>query len=454
MKRLEKVSIAAHFLQARWRWQVLRGPALAHYQEQRARRIVAYASEHAPFYRAHWSGHSLQHWRGLPTVDKRLMMASFDTFNTRGISREQAMEVALHAERERDFSPHLADLTVGLSSGTSGHRGLFLVSPREQAVWAGTILARALHTLPRGTLRVAFFLRSNSNLYEQVGSSVIRFRYFDLMLPLADAIVALNDFQPHLIIGPPSLLGFLSQARLAGTLRVNPQRLISVAEVLEQQEQHRIEAAFQAAVHQIYQCTEGLLAVSCARGSLHVQEDAVVLQFEPLPANEALSAPDHGAAGTAAGERVMPIVTDLWRTTQPIIRYRLNDVLQLASQPCACGSPFRVIRAIEGRCDDVCSFLAQAGGMRPFYPDTIRRMILLASQEITDYQVVQRHPGHLAIALAITPGMDFASIQASVQASVKTTIAHYACQPAQVEITEGIKSPAPGVKRRRVQCLI
>jgi hypothetical protein len=38
-----------------------------------------------------------------------------------------------------------------------------------------THFARALHHLPRRPLRVAFFLRSNSNLYEQVGNSLIQF---------------------------------------------------------------------------------------------------------------------------------------------------------------------------------------------------------------------------------------------------------------------------------------
>src|SRR5207245_10447167 len=102
---------------------------------------------------------------------------------------------------------------------------------------------------------------------------------------------------------------------------------------------------FNAPVHQIYQCTEGLLAVSCEQGSLHIQEDGVALQFEPLPGSDS---EDEG--------RVMPIVTDLWRGTQPIIRYRLHDVLQLDPQPSPCGSPFQVIRALEGRCDDICSF--------------------------------------------------------------------------------------------------
>jgi phenylacetate-CoA ligase len=150
----------------------------------------------------------------------------------------------------------------------------------------------------------------------------------------------------------------------------------------------------------------------------------------------------------------MPIVTDLWRTTQPIIRYRLNDILQLDPQPCPCGSTFRVIKAIEGRSDDVCYFTTYAGVPRAFYADTIRRMILLASADITDYQATQEAHGHLHIALEVKASASFASIVESVQQSVQQTLALYDCQPASVEISAGVDALAPGMKRRRVRNLV
>lgn len=434
--------VGGHFARARWRWKHLRGEALQRYQERRARAMVAYAERYSPFYRDHWAGQNLRDWRALPTVDKQLMMAHFDTFNTRGVGRDEAMRVALEAERSRDFRPVIRGLTVGLSSGTSGHRGLFLVSRWEQAAWAGTILARTLHHLPRGRLRVAFFLRSNSNLYEQVGGTLIQFRYFDLMLPLAEAVAALNDLQPHIIVGPPSLLGFLAIEREQGRLRCRPGRLISVAEVLEPQDEQRISGIFDAPVHQIYQCTEGLLAVSCERGSLHVQEDGVALQYESLPDGE--------TSDVESAKRVMPIVTDLWRRTQPIIRYRLNDVLRLESRPCSCGSAFQVIRSIEGRCDDVCHFASLDGDLRPFYPDTLRRMVLLASPDIADYQVVQEPQERLHVRLKLVPGASFEAVEGVVRESAKGMFEQYGCRMPEVMVEEGLELLKPGAKQRRV----
>lgn len=435
-RALSMLLILFHFAWARWRWHYLRGRRLRRWQETRARRAVAYARQRSPFYREHWRGHEPTHWRTLPTVDKRLMMDNFDLFNTRGVGREEALEVALRAERSRDFAPTLNGLTVGLSSGTSGHRGMFLADAWEQAAWAGNILSRTLHDIRPRRLRVAFFLRSNSNLYEKVGGLLVQFRFFDLMLPLEKAVTSLNDFGPDIVVGPPSLLGFLADARQEGRLGIRPERLVSVAEVLEPQDRQRLETVFGVPVHEIYQCTEGLLAVSCERGSLHIQEDLAVLQLEPLPGGDR--------------KRVTPVVTDLWRRTQPIIRYALNDVLQMEEQICPCGSPFRVISAIEGRSDDVCYFSKPDGRLRPFFPDTIRRAILLASPDVLDYQAFQERPGHLRVHLSVAESAHFEVAANQVRDLIHDTVDQYGCMAQEVTILEGLEPSAPGAKRRRV----
>lgn len=412
------------FLAARRRFRSLRGDALARYQDERARGIVAYARAHSPFYREHFDGTT--DWRELPTIDKQSMMARFDTFNTHGIRRDEAMAVALRAERDRNFSPTIDGLTVGLSSGTSGHRGLFLVDEHEQKTWAATILARALHRIRRTQL--AFFLRSNSNLYQRLGA-FLQFRYFDLMTPIEEAVAALNAYQPDLVVGPPSLLAVLAAHP---SLRITPRRLISVAEVLEPQDAERLRARFGVDVHQIYQCTEGLLAVSCARGALHMQEDIVAVQCED------------------AGEgRVVPIVTDLHRRTQPIIRYRLNDLLVLAPDECDCGSAFRVIERIEGRSDDICRFVQPDGALRTIFPDTLRRAILLAHDAIDDYQITQRKPGALDVRLRIT--RDAPEVLRAVQRTLEETARQYDCVVPSMTIEEGLEPRSADQKRRRVR---
>lgn len=433
---MSRLGIISAFAGAAWRARTLHGASLAAWQDRRARALVDEVRRTSAFYRQHWGTRRTEDWRTLPLVDKAAMMEAFDTFNTRGVTREAAMRVALAAERDRDFRETVDGCTVGLSSGTSGHRGLFLVSEAEQTRWAGTILARAMPDLRPGH-RVAFFLRANSRLYERT-SQVVHFRFFDLMAPLGETLDALDRFRPQLIVGPPSLLGLLADAKRAGTLHAAPARLISVAEVIEPQDRAAISEAFQAPVGEVYQCTEGLIAVACTAGALHVQEDVMVVQYEPV-----------GAGGE---ERALPILTDLWRTTQPIIRYRLGDVLHRDATPCRCGSTWQRIAAIEGRQDDLCWFPQADDTLRLIFPDAIRRMILLADDGIREYHADQSAPGALHVMLNMRDDARFAAAATRVRQSVTEALAAYGCLATRIDVSAGVPVPAPGAKRRRIRC--
>jgi putative adenylate-forming enzyme len=442
-----------HYVGALWRFTRLRGDALARYQDRKAQSAVRDAIAQSPYYAALYRGRDVDHWQTLPTTDKRSMMANFTDLNTRGVALDLAMETALRAERERDFRPMVpgTDLTVGLSSGTSGHRGLFLVSPQERAAWAGALLARALPgpLLRSGGWRVAFFHRSGSNLYQSLSSRSLVFQFFDLMTPLEEAVAHLNSFQPHLLVAPPTMLSLLALEQREGRLDLRPQKVISVAEVLEPQDAAAISAAFDVpCVHQIYQCTEGLLAITCPSGVLHLQEDIVVVQPDALSESDSQNKDQE--------VHVTPVITDLWRRTQPIIRYRLGDILVLApaqEPPCPCGSRFRRVLRVEGRSDDVLQFPCpgNAGALRPFFPDTLRRAVLLADAGIIDYRVIQEAAGHLRIHLALASQGEFAIAAAKVRKSVLETINSYGCVAVNLSIEQGLPSEPQNRKRRRVQ---
>ncbi|KPL80386.1 hypothetical protein SE18_25360 [Herpetosiphon geysericola] len=420
----------AYFGRARWRWQWLNRQRLRDFQAAKAQQLIPWVAQHSAFYRQHWQGHDLRDWRNLPMVDKRLMMANFREFNTLEVPAAAAFDLAQQAEQERDFVPRLGDLTVGLSSGTSGHRGLFLLSPAEQLLWVGTILARTLHHIK--PTKIAFFLRANSNLYQQLGGRLIQFRYFDLTQALEPQLAMLNTYQPTIIVAPPGLLLQLLAAAQNGKLTHRPERMISVADALAPDEQTQLSTFFGIPIEQIYQATEGLLAISCAHGSLHIQEDLVALDFEDLGQG-----------------RVTPYVTDLWRRTQPIIRYRLNDVLRLSSQACSCGSSFKVIEQIEGRRDDICYFTAH-GQRQAMFPDSLRRAILLAHPAIQEYQIIQPADDQLQVRLTITDTADATLVSTAVEQQIQRQLAEYGCSAYHLSIHFAAIDYGTLNKRRRV----
>ena len=76
------------------------------------------------------------------------------------------------------------------------------------------------------------------------------------------------------------------------------------------------------------------------------------------------------------------------RSSQPVYRYQLNDILVENPKPCPCGSCYTRIDKVEGRSDDIFYFDGLDGGQVTIYPDFIRRCILFV-ENIGDYHVKQ-----------------------------------------------------------------
>ena len=309
-----------------------------------------------------------------PTMNKALMLEHFDTMNTAGVQLAPAMEAAMAAERSRDFTPAVGDITVGLSSGTSSQRAVFTVSPREKAQWAGVMLAKAL---PDGLFsgeRVALFLRANSNLYTAVRSPWLTFAFYDLFQPFDTLCAELVLYKPSVIVAPAQVLRQLALGVIEGRLALSPKKVISVAEVLEAQDRVLIVQAF-GAVHEIYQATEGFLASSCEHGVLHLNEEYVHVEPQWLDEQQ---------------RRFVPVITDFTRITQPIVRYRLDDILLARATPCPCGRVTRAIDGIEGRCDDMLVLPATDGKNISVFADVLTRAFAQALPADGDYRLVQQ----------------------------------------------------------------
>lgn len=354
------------------------------HQQRQWKRLRRQVFPHASFYAAYRD----RNFDDLPVIDKHAWMSHFDGINTAGITLNQALAVAEKAERTRDFSPTLKGIAVGMSTGTSGARGVFLASRAERLRWAGTLLAKML---PDGILapaHVALLLRAGSNLYNTLsGGARLRFRYFDLATPFDEVLARLDAFKPTILVGPPSVLALAADAMQAGTIHIAPKRVIAAAEVLDPIDAERIAIIFGVAIEQIYQATEGFLGHTCSHGTVHLNEDGMIVERDWID---------------QATRRFAPIVTDLYRRTQPVIRYRLNDVLVERELPCPCGSPFIGIERIEGREDDIVWLGSVRGmGIVPVFPDVLSRTLLNTAPAVHDYRIEQH--GFDALRVAVSP---------------------------------------------------
>ena len=444
MKRLSELTntmrILYHYLRTRYRKDWSSRAVLEQWQEKKIIRHVRHIRQQSPFYRQWWQGIPDHQWRDFPLIDKSLMMEHFDSLNTLGIMKKEAMQIADQAEQTRDFEPTLQGVTIGLSSGTSGNRGLFLVSPQEQAQWTGTVLAKLLPGGIRQPEKIAFFLRANSNLYESVQKGKLEFCYFDLLLPIKAHMEQLERYRPSLLIAPASMLRLLAEQKAAGSLTIEPRKIISVAEVLDPLDRQAIESAFKQKVHQVYQCTEGFLGATCAYGNLHLNEDIVHIEKEMLDEQS---------------RRFVPIITDFSRVSQPIIRYRLNDILTESAEPCPCGSSMITIEQIEGRCDDILYVAHQTTAEKiPLFPDLITRAIIGASADIEHYRVIQYQINQLEISYRLTGKTNHIAHDQEIEAQIIDRIQHicHHLQAVTPTITFTAYEFTPGiVKLRRVE---
>ncbi|RUR11155.1 F390 synthetase-related protein [Legionella sp. km772] len=344
------------------------------YQDRQWEHLVKHCLFKSPFYRPYLNK-PLHEW---PIINKSIMMEHFNELNTLGITKQQAFEVALRAEESRDFSPLIHKVAVGLSSGTSGNRGLFLANPAERDAWAGTILAKALPQGLAANERIAFFLRANNNLYTTLNKGKkVQFYFFDLLVDFDEHIKKLNAIKPTILSAPASVLLLLAQQQ--ERLTIQPKKIFSVAETLEKKDELIIAKAFNCRISQIYQATEGFLAISDKQTNrLTLNEEFLIIEKEWLDE-----------------KRFVPIITDLARTSQPIIRYRLDDILVYSEN----SHLFTELEAIEGRVGDIC-YANKEGNLIPIFADSIRQHMAKSRIKFDDYRIIQNDLNQFTIQIS------------------------------------------------------
>lgn len=80
----------------------------------------------------------------------------------------------------------------------------------------------------------------------------------------------------------------------------------------------------------------------CEHGRLHISPDVAILEF---------LYPNTGQAA-APGQLAEVVCTGLLNFDQPLIRYRIGDLMRLSAETCPCGREMPVIQEIVGRMED------------------------------------------------------------------------------------------------------
>ena len=279
---------------------------------------------------------------------------------------------------------------------------------------------------PLGRRRVAALAFGDPRLtMRRFGLAVDRGRGggFDARRPLAEIVERLNDFQPDAIGSYPLMIGMLARDQLAGRLHVAPRAVLSVAEYLGEDVRELTREAWGSEPYDCYGLTElPIIAAECRehRG-LHLFEDLAVL--------EVVDGENQPVADGTRGEKLL--LTSLFHSTQPLIRYEVTDLTTVDTGLCACGLPFRRIR-IEGRSEEIMYFRGQAGETVSVLPGIFDAMAKIITG-LAYYRVTPNGNG-VSIAITPIPDADVSAVVAGVKAQATSYLTAMGVQEPRVEV--------------------
>lgn len=446
-------------------WRAERGgpDAIARRQQARLAELVEFARSASPHYRRLYRGlpERVTDPARLPPVGKRDLMENFDDWVTDPHLTLAKMTSDLLSDPAKVGAVYRGKYLVFTTSGSTGEPAVLVhdrmswtvagvvVRVRERRTLIGAADLRAL--LLRG-VRAAALVADGGHFAGVVMTEIARrrsprvarrLRVFSVLRPLADLVQELNDFKPTVLYGYPSAMLQLAAEQDAGRLRIRPVLAISSGESLSDSGLARIESVLGCHVTSRYLSSEvPALTSRCRWGSYHVNADWYILEpvdeeYRPVPA---------GVTSHTV------LVTNLANRVQPLIRYDLGDRVELAADPCPCGSPFPVV-TVEGRAGDLLSF--QAPDQAPDgAPVTVLPLALGTVIEETAgvrrFQAIRTGPGALSVRLELRPGADLAEVRGAVAARLATFFAAQGCGSIDVQFAQEQPRPDRSGKFRQV----
>jgi phenylacetate-CoA ligase len=352
------------------------------------------------FYRELYSSHGIKpndlkdlDPKDIPIVSKSMVMDNFDALLTDpSITRKSVEEFLSNDSNPRN---RFRGNTVIHTSGSTGVPGIFLYSKREWSFIAALVVRRISQPVfnPFHKLRLAF-LGNTGGHYAGVTltSDAPKFLYntqlFSNPKDIQNLISGLNDFQPDIISGYAGTIYQLALAQLDGSLNIKPKRLQSSGEVLTEYMRQTIESAFNQDVFDLYACSESIVLgiQKSSKGSFHLFNDWHHIEVVDENDNEV----PEGTQGSL-------LVTPLYRTLQPLIRYRLSDTMAINTTD----EPFISLKRFRGRTEDTLTFVNPQGIKHPIHAS---EMVEFFAPGLRQFQFEQTSPNTLLLRISVNEG--------------------------------------------------
>jgi phenylacetate-CoA ligase len=418
------------------------------YQKTRLKQVIAHAAAHSPYYREALGalGEGPKRLQDLPTLDKPLLMREFDRIVTdRRLNRAMVEE---HVGKYGAAVPLLERYRVFPTGGSTGIRTLVVVSrPTRLIGIANTLRWTRVMGIEDQTRVVSIGAATPLHISNQISAELRGGRpdapVLDVTMPISQLVAALNAYRPEVLIAYASILRALVLEQMAGRLAIKPRCCGSICETLAPEIRRLVRDVWGAPVIDSYATTEtGQIGTDCDRVTgIHVMEELVVLEvvdenYKPVPPG-------------VTGERLL--ITTLFNSVMPLIRYEITDRVAVTQAPCPCGRPHMRLLGIQGRAEEMLELPAKAGGTTRVAAVRFRDPLLL-NTAVRQYQVVAA-PGQLRVRVVLSPDIgDAAPVLQALHQAIATEMDRIGALPQAltVERVDRIERTAHAGKERLV----
>lgn len=377
-------------------------------QHQRLEKLVSHAVAHSPFFAGLYKDLP-ENFRleDLPVTSKKRLMPHFEDWVT-----DNAITMArlnhYFSDLENIGKPFLEKYTVLTTSGTTGQPLRMVRDPFHSNVH-GSLMAERLFK----RFQLTGLLDTSKNRCASVlgtggfHSAVCSFERMkksaqnpenlllcSILEPIPEIVKKLNQFNPFVLTGYPSILAVLAKEKIEGRLTISPKAIACSAEQLTDHAWNMMKKAFDAEITNSFCSTEGgEVAFNCKQGNMHLNDDWIIV--EPVDENNAPVKDGNMSCAV--------LVTNLASYLQPVIRYKIEDSVIIEKEKCPCNSMLPVIK-IMGRSGDNLSFVSN-GKTRAVAP-VMLNFIITKTNGILQFQFVQKSETRLEFRGVYSPEYD------------------------------------------------
>jgi phenylacetate-CoA ligase len=265
---------------------------------------------------------------------------------------DRSVEVRGSAEAFAGFRKR--PLVKNATSGSSGTPTVFYEDGSTTALsWAHELRLKHWFGLAPGVKEARMSATSTEYAAGSKFASAREWMWNQTILPgyfLSDCeyelcLRKIRQVRPRVLWGPtPGLAGLAHYARSTGVdiSRCRPDVVISRAAPLYSHEKKLLAEVFGCPITNIYGTREvGHVAMNCPHGSIHVNQENYIVEIEEASAGE-----QSAGLGTL-------LVTPLFESPMPFLRYRIDDLVELGGSDCPCGRSLITFRKIVGRSSEV-----------------------------------------------------------------------------------------------------